>query len=643
MSTLPGNAAVRRTARPATLNQVSIKDHFWSPRLEANRRQTIPFLYAQLERVGTLKAFDLEHYARHPVALPKNNGVTPQMWWDSEVGKWIEAASASLITHPDPALERQIDNVIAHIGAAQQPDGYLNTYFTAVEPERRFTNERDWHELYSAGHLIEGAVTHFYATGKTSLTEIMERYTKFLMTVYGPGEGQRHGYPGHQEIELALLRLYRVTGKRSYLEFARYFLNQRGQQPHFFDQEARERGDDPADFWAGTYEYMQAHKPVREQGQVVGHAVRAMYMYSAMADLAAEDGDEALQAACERLWEDLTRHSLYLTGGLGPSAQNEGMTQPYDLPNASAYAETCAAVGLVFWGRRMAALTGEARYADVMERALYNNVLSGVSLEGDRFFYENPLASEGHHHRWAWHSCPCCPPNVARLLASLGEYVYSLSTDEVTVNLYVSGQLQVEVGGQQITLSQESEYPWDGRIALNIGVPAPSEFSLRLRVPGWCPKATLTLGAEALEVTPAQGYLTLRRVWQPGDTLHLTLSMPAERVYARPEVSQDAGLVAVQRGPVVYCAEGVDQQTDLTRLSLPRGAAMSVRHRPELLGGVTVIEAVAQQDSETDWGTDLYRNWPPVPQDSVLTLVPYAVWAHRGTSPMRVWLRESTG
>ena len=650
MATLPGTAVVRSGARPATLNQVSIRDHFWSPRLEANRSQTIPFLYAQLERVGALEAFDLEHYAQHPEVVAKHNGITPQMWWDSEVGKWIEAASASLITHPDPALERQIDEVIARIAAAQQPDGYLNTYFTAVEPERRFTNERDWHELYSAGHLIEGAVTHFYATGKTTLTGIMERYTDFLMTVYGPGDGQRHGYPGHQEIELALLRLYRVTGKRSYLDFARYFLDQRGQQPYFFDQEARERGDDPADFWAGTYEYMQAHEPVREQGNVVGHAVRATYMYSAMADLAAEDGDEALRAACERLWEDLTRHSLYLTGGLGPSAQNEGMTQPYDLPNASAYAETCAAVGLVFWGRRMAALTGEARYADVMERALYNNVLSGVSLEGDRFFYENPLASEGHHHRWAWHSCPCCPPNVARLLASLGEYVYSLSTnavtgdvDEVTVNLYVSGQLQAEVGGQQVTLGQQSEYPWDGRIALSVEAPAAGEFTLRLRVPGWCPEAALTLNGAPLEATQAQGYLTVRRVWESGDTLQLTLAMPAERVYARPEVSQDAGLVAVQRGPVVYCAEGVDQQGDLTRFSLPRGAALSTRHVPDLLGGVTVIEAAAQLDSEADWGTDLYRNRPPQPQAATLTLVPYAVWDHRGTSPMRVWLRESAG
>ncbi len=643
MATLPGNAVVPNGARPATLNQVSIRDHFWSPRLEANHSQTIPFLYAQLERVGALEAFDLEHYAQHPEVVPKHNGVTPQMWWDSEVGKWIEAASASLITHPDPALERQIDEVIARIHAAQQPDGYLNTYFTAVEPERRFTNERDWHELYSAGHLIEGAVTHFYATSKTSLTEIMERYTEFLMTVYGPGEGQRHGYPGHQEIELALLRLYRVTGKRRYLEFARYFLDQRGQKPYFFDQEARARGDDPADFWAGTYEYMQAHEPVREQGQVVGHAVRAMYMYSAMADLAAEDGDEALRAACERLWEDLTRHSLYLTGGLGPSAHNEGMTAPYDLPNASAYAETCAAVGLVFWGRRMAALTGEARYADVMERALYNNVLSGVSLGGDRFFYENPLASEGHHHRWAWHSCPCCPPNVARLLASLGEYVYSLKADEVTVNLYISGQLQAEVGGQQLTLSQESEYPWDGRIALNVDTSAPSEFSLRLRVPGWCPQATLTLNGEPLEVAQAQGYLTVRRVWQSGDTLHLTLPMSAERVYARPEVSQDAGLVAVQRGPVVYCAEGVDQQGDLTRLSLPRGAALSARHVPGLLGGVTVVEATAELDSGAGWGTDLYRNRPSQPESATLTLVPYAVWDHRETSPMRVWLRESAG
>ena len=631
--------------RPPTLSQVTLHDTFWAPRLTANRAHTLPFLYGQLEQAGSVEAFDLPRYAERGVVIPKHHHVTPQMWWDSDVAKWIESASYSLVTHPDPALDAQIDDLIRRIAGAQQPDGYLNTYFTAIEPERRLTNERDWHELYNAGHLIEAAVAHVQATGKTSLLDVVERYAAYLRTVYGSGPDQRPGYPGHQEIELGLLRLYHATGRREHLDFARYFLNQRGQSPNYFEGEARVRADDTSPFWAETYEYMQAHAPVREQKQVVGHAVRAMYMYAAMADLAAEDGDAELRLACERLWDDLTQHSLYVTGGLGPSAHNEGMTAPYDLPNDTAYAETCAAVGLVFWARRMAALTGEARYADVMERALYNNVLAGISLTGDRFFYENPLESQGGHRRWAWHACPCCPPNVSRLLASLGEYIYSVSAQEVTVNLYAASDLRATVAGQALTLTQRTEYPWDGQVALTVGLDAPADFALRLRVPGWCRGATLSLNGEAVDVAAQldRGYLHLRRKWRGGDTLQLTLPMPVERVYARPEVRQDAGLVALQRGPTVYCAEGLDQSAELHRLSLPRGAELSTRFEPELLGGVTVVEAEARLDDGAGWGAELYRSAPPPPTPARLTLVPYAVWDHRGGTPMRVWLREGVG
>ena len=625
-------------ARPPALTQVSVHDAFWSPRLEANRAHTLPALYAKLQEVGALDSYDLPEYAKRGLTIPKTHHVTPQMWWDSDVAKWIEAASASLVTHPDAALDAQIDDVVARIAGAQQPDGYLNTYFTAIEPGKKLTNERDWHELYNAGHLIEAAVTHHQATGKTSLLNVVERYARFLAGVYGTGEGQRPGYPGHEEIELALLRLYRVTGRREHLDFARYFLNQRGALPNYFETEALARGDDPRDFWAGTYEYMQAHVPVREQTQVVGHAVRAMYLYAAMADLAAADGDAALRAACERLWADLTRHSLYVTGGLGPSASNEGMTRPYDLPNDTAYAETCASVGLAFWARRMAALTGDGQYADVMERALYNTVLSGVSLSGDRFLYENPLESDGTHRRWAWHPCPCCPPNVARLLASLGEYVYAVSADAVTVNLYAGSTLRTDVGGRTLTLTQEGAYPWRGDIHLGVALDAPATFTVRLRIPAWARGATLTVNGEAVDATPQQGYAVVTREWRGGDRLDLTLPLEPRRTYAHPAVRQDAGLVALEYGPLVYCVEGVDVSADLHALSLPRGAALTARHDPTLLGGVTVLEADAVADVPI--GDDLYTGTPPATRPARVTAIPYAVWANREPTPMRVWLRE---
>lgn len=625
-------------ARPPALTQVSVHDAFWSPRLEANRAHTLPALYAKLQEVGALDSYDLPEYAKKGITIPKTHHVTPQMWWDSDVAKWIEAASASLVTHPDAALDAQIDDVVERIAGAQQPDGYLNTYFTAIEPEKKLTNERDWHELYNAGHLIEAAVTHHQATGKTSLLDVVERYARFLAGVYGPGPGQRPGYPGHEEIELALLRLYHVTARREHLDFARYFLNQRGQQPNYFETEALARGDDPRDFWAGTYEYMQAHVPVREQTQVVGHAVRAMYLYAAMADLAAADGDAALRAACERLWADLTRHSLYVTGGLGPSASNEGMTRPYDLPNDTAYAETCASVGLAFWARRMAALTGDGAYADVMERALYNTVLSGVSLSGDAFLYENPLASDGTHRRWAWHPCPCCPPNVARLLASLGEYVYAVSADAVTVNVYAGSTLRADVGGRTLTLTQEGAYPWRGDIHLGVALDAPATFTVRLRIPAWAGGATLTVNGEAVDAAPQQGYAVVTREWRGGDRLDLTLPLLPRRTYAHPAVRQDAGLVALEYGPLVYCVEGVDVSADLHALSLPRGAALTARHDPTLLGGVTVIEADAVADEPT--GDNLYTDTPPATRPARVTAIPYAVWANREPTPMRVWLRE---
>lgn len=628
-------------AAPLPLADVTVQDRFWTPRLVVNRDQGIAIQYGHLQEVGALDALD---FSRPPPPLPipvsEHNHVTPVMWWDSDIAKWIEAASYSLETHPDPSLEALVDDAVARLAAAQQADGYLNSYFTGRAPEQRWTNERDWHELYCAGHLIEAAVAHVRATGKRTLLEVVERYVELIGHVYGPGPGQKRGYPGHEEIELALVKLYHVSGRPEHLALAEYFVNERGRQPSFFDQEAQARGDDPKSYAFGTSEYAQAHKPVREQSEVVGHAVRAMYLYAGMADLAAELGDRELLTACERLWQDLTSKRLYITGGLGPSKDNEGFTSDYDLPNDTAYAETCASIALVFWAQRMLALTGDGRYADEMERALYNNVLAGVSLDGTRYFYDNVLQSSGNQHRWDWHPCPCCPPNLLRLLTSFGSYVYSRTETELWVNLYVAGEARLTLGKQTGRLQVETQYPWDGEVRLTLALERPTEFTLKLRVPGWCQGARLSIGGEDLNLPVQQGYLSLTREWQPDTELQLSLPMPVERVYAHPAVRADAGLVALQRGPLVYCLEGTDVSAPLHQVILPDRQELSARHEPGLLDGVTVLEGEGLCETSPD-GAALYRTRPPETGRVALRAVPYYAWDNRDAGEMRVWLRRS--
>jgi DUF1680 family protein len=638
--TLSANQPKRRYTSPSP-SAVHFEDEFWAPRLEANRKRGLEFQFAQLERIGAIEALDL---APRPLKIPKGPwGGTTQMFWDSDIAKWLEAASYVLATYPDPALEARVDEVIAKLAQAQQPDGYLNSYFSAHKPDKRFTNERDWHELYCAGHLIEAAVAHFEATGKRTLLAVMERYVGLLKKVYGPGEGQKHGYPGHEEIELALLRLYRATGKREYLEFARYFIDERGQQPHFFDLEAQARGEDPVQYHFANHEYSQAHCPVRAQDKVVGHAVRAMYLYTAMADLAGETGDAELLAACQRLWQDLTTKRLYVTGGLGPSAQNEGFTTDYDLPNHTAYAETCASVGLVFWAKAMLETTGEGRYADVMEHALYNNVLAGVSLRGDRYFYDNVLESQGNHHRWEWHPCPCCPPNVLRLLTSLGSYAYGVGEGEIAVHLYAGGTARLEPNGQPVTLRQETRYPWDGDIALKLEPKQPARFALRLRVPGWSPSAKLWVNGEEVVAPVESGYIRLEREWKTGDEVRLHLEMPILRLHAHPAVRADVGQVALQRGPIVYCLEGTDHDVPLHQIVLPEEAKLEARFEAELLGGVTVLQAEAWAEDRASWGEALYRSEPAKLRPLALKAIPYSTWDNRDPGEMRVWIRAGSG
>ena len=545
---------------PVNFTDVRMEGAFWRERLDTVLSRTIPSQHVRLTEYGILDSFKVRQ-PPPPLRFPLNShGFTTQIFWDSDVGKWIEAASYALPHRRDATIEAQIDAIVDDLAKAQLPDGYLNCWYIGREIDKRWTNLRDNHELYCAGHMLEGAIAYYHATGRRKLLDLMLKYVDHIATVFGPGPNQKRGYCGHQEIELALIKLYQVTKDRKHLDLATYFINERGHQPpHYFDVEAVARGDDPKKYWARTYEYNQSHKPVREQEKVVGHAVRAMYMYTAMADLAAELGDESLKQACEVLWKDVTGKRMYVTAGLGPAAANEGFTTDYDLPNDTAYAETCASVALIFWAQRMLNLDCDGEYADVMELALYNGALAGLSREGTHYFYENKLESDGSHKRWEWHPCPCCTMNVSRLVASIGGYFYSTGDDVIAVHLYGGNSATLSVGSRKVTVRQTADYPWSGRIKLTVEPETPAEFTLKLRIPGWARGETLMVNGKPVDgARRDRGYVEIRRQWSKGDTVDLDLPMPAERVYAHPDVRMDAGRVCLKRGPLIYCVEQAD-------------------------------------------------------------------------------------
>jgi uncharacterized protein len=630
-------STIKRQLAPIPFTDVTFDDAFWAPRIEANRTVTIPHYYRQCEATGRISAFDLNFKRSLPAPVV-------QIFQDSDIAKWIEAAAYSLATHPDSALEAQLDGVIDKIVRAQQPDGYLNTHFTVSQPEMRFRNLRDWHELYCAGHLIEGAVAYFQATGKRKLLEAMCRYVDLIAATFGPQPGQKRGYCGHPEIELALVKLYHATDEPRYLELASYFVDERGRQPNYFDQEARERGEDPADFPFKTYEYCQAHVPLRQQDKVVGHAVRAMYLLSAVADLSHERNDPSLWKTCLRLWNNLVTKRMYLTGGIGPASQNEGFTQDYDLPDETAYAETCATIGMIQWNHRLLQISGEGKFADQIERGLYNGLLSSVALEGGRFFYENPLASAGHHHRQGWFDCPCCPPNIARTLASLGQFFYSGGPKGVWVHLFAQSNAKVRVGDAEVHLRQETRYPWEGAVRITLSLERPSAFTLHVRVPGWCEGWQVSVNGVLVHPTLQNGYLLLERDWQSGDVVEYAMDLPVQVMWAHPAVRDLRGRVALQRGPLVYCVEGVDHPgLSLAAIQLtPKRAGsngFAVEYRDDLLGGVVVLRGQARLASHKGWERRLYRNRAPVMKPIEIVAVPYYAWDNRDAGEMRVWLQ----
>lgn len=626
--------ALRMT--PLRWDRLAVRGGYWGARLDALRSAGLPAIHHQLATTGRIDAFRLEWREGQPDP--------PHIFWDSDVAKWLEAAAYALGTGPDEVLAGQVDEAVALVCRAQQPDGYLNVHFTVVHPERRWANLRDWHELYCAGHLLEAAVALDQAIGDRRLLDAMERYLALIAEVFGTGEGQRRGYPGHEEIELALVKLYRHTGSGAALELAKYFVDQRGQQPHYWIVEGEARGEDVSKWWGGDFSYNQSHVPVREQTTAEGHSVRAMYLYCAMADLAAETGDGALRQACLALWENVTERRMYVTGGLGSSRHGERFTHDYDLPNETAYAETCAAIGLVMWAHRMLQMEGDARYADVLELALYNGVMSGVSLAGTHFFYANPLRVDPRDyraafapHRQDWFNCACCPTNLARLLMSLGTYAASVAAGTAYLHLYVAGEYQA--GPVRFTV--ETNYPDDGQVRLTIVSAPTTPWTIALRRPGWTPEAVWQVNGGAAAPELAGGYARFARQWAAGDVLEASFAMPPERLRARPEVVADVGRVALRRGPLVYCLEEADNGRALDAVVLPDTAELRAVPRPDLLGGTVTLQATGRREQAV--GDGLYSILPPAAEACELIAVPYALWQNRGEGEMTVWVRSAPG
>ncbi len=637
------------------LPKIRFERGFLAGRARLVRDVVIPYQWEALndripgaERSGTVSNFQ--------IAAGEKQGEFYGYWFqDSDLAKWLEAASYRLATHPDAALEAELDGIIAIIAKAQQPDGYLDTYVQVKEPHMRWKNLFEYHELYIAGHFIEAGVAHFEATGKRSLLDVVAKLANMIERTFGTGAGQIPGYPGHEEIELALVKLARVTGEKRYAQLAAYFVNQRGQEPLYFEEEAKRLGFAklPVYYHADRWDFQQAGRPVRNLVDPIGHSVRMMYLTTAMADLALTLPDESLRRACTTLWDNLTRYHLYLTGGVGSEWMGEKFAERYDLPNDRAYAESCAGIGLVFWARRMLDLQLRGQYGDVMERALYNNVLAGMALDGKTFFYVNPLEIRPHEakrrydmhyvktQRVPWFGCACCPPNIARTLTSLGYYTHSVLSDGLAVHLYADCRLEATIAGQKTAVALHTDYPWDGAVRVEVSPAQPVTFTLRLRLPGWCTAPGARLNGQKVDLAAhtRDGYLYLAREWRAGDVVTLDFPMPIQRVRAHPAVHHDAGCVALQRGPMVFCFEQADNGPLLSQLRLPKTAALTARFDHDLLGGAVVIEGPAERVRASN--EELYSTAEPAVSPATITAVPYCLWNNRGEGEMRVWIRES--
>ncbi len=595
-----GQVARSGHIRPVNFSQVTITDNFWRPRIERVQTATLPVCIEQTEvKTGRMRNF--EKAARRE---GKHEGI---YFDDSDVYKVIEGMAYTLKTKRDPVLEQKADAWIDKIAAAQLPDGYLNTYYTLTGLDKRWT-DMEKHEDYCAGHLMEAAVAYADATGKRKLLTVATRLADHIDSTFRLVN--RPWVSGHQEIELALVKLYHATQNGRYLKLADWFLEQRG------------KGYGKGAIWNNRTwgaAYCQDDVPVRQITDIKGHAVRAMYLYTGMADVAAETGDRGYIDATARVWDDVVNRNMYVTGGIGSSVHNEGFTEDYDLPNESAYCETCASVGMVFWNQRMNAASGDARYINVLERSLYNAALAGVQLSGDLFFYVNPLASVGKHHRKPWFGTACCPSNVSRLLPSLGGYIYATSPDSLYVNLYVSSETATTIGNRPVRVRQQSNYPWDGAITVQIDPAKRTTFAVNLRRPDWCKAYSVQVNGKKAAFSEVNNYLIINRKWKKGDVVSLTLDMPVEVVQADPRVKANMGKRAIQRGPLVYCLEEADNDSlTIDRALFSADTKFTAQLRPDLLGGVTTIRATSPTGS--------------------YTLIPYYAWDNRQPGRMKVWV-----
>lgn len=655
------------------ISKVRVTDNFWKQRMELVRTKVLPYEWDALNdriegaasshavanfklaakltkehRVGTIKAGSVRTEQGQAVSSGEENGFEGFVFQDSDIAKWLETVAYTLMWEKDAELEKTADDVIDLVCAAQQEDGYLDTFYIINGLDKRFTNLQDNHELYCLGHLLEAAVAYTDATGKDKLLKALIRYVDYVDGIFGPEPGKKKGYPGHEEIELALVKLFRITGNKKYLKLAKFFIDQRGAEPNYFVEECLARNDGKP--YTDDLSYYQAHKPVRKQEVAVGHAVRAAYLYTGMADVARLTKDDSLLETCERLWEDVTKKQMYITGSIGSSPVGEAFTFDYDLPGDSIYGETCAAIGLAFFAKRMLMIQPKGEYGDVLEKLLYNGIISGISLDGTRFFYVNPLEvypKKNHMdarfrhvktERQKWFGCACCPPNIARITASLASFLSSYNDDSFYTHIPAGAQTEAMIAGNKVIVTVEGNYPWDGNITVKIDTERPFEFTYGIRIPSWCDSFTAELNGVKIEPAVSDGYLKIKRVFKAGDELKLSLPMEVKIMEADCRVRSCFGRVSIMRGPVVYCLEEIDNGPDLHRIRISENAEFTAKEEREL-NGVTALYCMGFKELPGEG--ELYRPVRSRRFETIkLKFIPYYAWANRGEGEMTVWINR---